>query len=297
MSEDAAPPAALPPAALPPAAVPPEAVPPEALPPEALPADAALWERLRAATPARIALGRVGHTLPLDAVLTFQLDHARARDAVHAPFDAAALAAELAPLATITLDSAAPDRTTYLRRPDLGRRLSDAGAALLKQAVQADPAIAGRDVAIVIGDGLSATGVQAGAAALVHAILAELRGLTVAPVVIATGARVALGDAIGAGLRARVVIVVIGERPGLSVADSLGVYLTFGPRPGRADSERNCISNIHARGGLAPAAAAAILGRLVRDALRLGLSGVELKDVGEALPAPERPAAEQKDPR
>eukprot|EP01037_Dinobryon_pediforme_P003666 gene3668-3715_t len=167
--------------------------------PANMPADAALWARLRAATPARIALGRVGHTLPLDAVLTFQLDHARARDAVHAPFDAAALAAELAPLATITLASAAPDRTTYLRRPDLGRRLSDGGAVLLEQAVQADPAIAGRDVAIVIGDGLSATGVQAGAAALVRAILAELHGLTVAPVVIAQGARVALGDAIGAG--------------------------------------------------------------------------------------------------
>jgi ethanolamine ammonia-lyase small subunit len=249
-------------------------------------ADAELWARLRAATPARIALGRVGNTLPLAQVLRFQLDHARARDAVHAPFDVDALAAALAPLPAITVASAAPDRATYLRRPDLGRKLSDAGSARLVQAVADDPAIAGRDVAIVVGDGLSATGVQAGAAALVRALVAELGGLTMAPVVIAGGARVALGDAIGAALGARVVVMVIGERPGLSVADSLGIYLTFSPRIGRADSERNCISNVHARGGLTAVAAAAVLGRLLRDALRLGLSGVDLKDFGEALPAP-----------
>jgi ethanolamine ammonia-lyase small subunit len=249
-------------------------------------ADLALWARLRAATPARIALGRVGNTLPLGAVLTFQLDHARARDAVHAPFDAAALAADLAPLPAIVVDSAAGDRATYLRRPDLGRQLADTGAARLAAALAADPGIAGRDVAIVVGDGLSATGVQAGAAALVRALVMELHGLTLAPVVVARGARVALGDAIGAALGARVVIMVIGERPGLSVADSLGIYLTHDPRPGRADSERNCISNVHAHGGLAPAAAAAVLGRLLRESLRRGLSGVDLKDPGEALPPP-----------
>ncbi|WP_353230404.1 ethanolamine ammonia-lyase subunit EutC [Novosphingobium sp.] len=249
-------------------------------------ADATLWARLRAATPARIGLGRVGHTLPLDAVLAFQLDHARARDAVHAPFDAGALAADLAPLATLAVASAAGDRATYLRRPDLGRRLSDDSAARLTAAVAADPAIAGCDVVIVVGDGLSATGVQAGAPALVRALVAELHGLSVAPVVIASGARVALGDAIGEVLRARACIMVIGERPGLSVADSLGIYLTFGPRVGRADSERNCISNIHANGGLTPAMAAATLGRLLREALRRGLTGVDLKDMGEAvLPA------------
>jgi len=249
-------------------------------------ADGALWARLRAATPARIAQGRVGNTLPLQAVLAFQIDHARARDAVHAPFDAEALGAELAPLPTIVVASAAGDRATYLRRPDLGRSLSDDGAARLAAAVAADPAIAGRDVAIVVGDGLSATGVQAGAAMLVRALAAELHGLTLAPVVIARGARVALGDAIGAALSARVVVMVIGERPGLSVADSLGLYMTFAPRVGRADSERNCISNIHARGGLTPAAAAATLGRLLRESLRLGLSGVDLKDLGEALLPP-----------
>lgn len=245
--------------------------------------DVALWARLRAATPARIALGRVGNTLPLDAVLRFQLDHARARDAVHAPFDADALAAALAPLPAIVVASAAPDRATYLRRPDLGRSLSDQGAARLAQAVAADPTIAECDVAIVVGDGLSSIGVEAGATALVRALVAELAGLTLAPVVIARGARVALGDAIGEALKARVVIMVIGERPGLSVADSLGIYMTYAPRIGRADSERNCISNVHARGGLTPAAAAATLGRLLRESLRRGLSGVDLKDLGEVL--------------
>ena len=249
-------------------------------------AERALWARLRAATPARIALGRVGHTLPLEAVLAFQLDHARARDAVHAPFDAEALAADLAPLPTIVVDSAAGDRAAYLRRPDLGRRLSDNGAARLAQAIAADPALGGRDVAIVVGDGLSATGVQAGAVTLVRALVAQLHGLSLAPVVVARGARVALGDAIGAALSARMVIMVIGERPGLSVADSLGIYMTHDPRIGRADSERNCISNVHARGGLSPDAAAAVLGRLLRESLRRGLSGVDLKDPGEALPPP-----------
>ena len=245
------------------------------------PADqAALWDRLRAATPARIALGRVGHAPPLGAVLAFQLDHARARDAVHAPLDTVALAGELAPLPTITVASAAGDRTTYLRRPDLGRSLARAGAEQLALVG------AGYDVVIVIGDGLSAAGVQAGAPTLVRALVAELDGLTLAPVVIATGARVALGDAVGEAVGARATIMVIGERPGLTVADSLGIYMTFGPRVGRADSERNCISNIHAHGGLSPDRAAALLGRLLREALRRGVSGVDLKDDAEFLPAP-----------
>jgi ethanolamine ammonia-lyase small subunit len=251
-----------------------------------------VWARLRAASPARLALGRVGHAPPLSAVLDFQLDHARARDAVQAALDTAALTAALAPLPVLTVDSAAPSRAVYLRRPDLGRRLSDQGAADLAQAVAANPAWAGCDVAIMVGDGLSASGVQAGAAPLVRALLAQLSGLTVAPLVLARGARVALGDAVGAALGARSVVVIIGERPGLSVADSLGIYLTFAPQPGRRDSERNCVSNIHANGGLAPDAAAAITARLLRLALQRGLSGVDLKDPGPALPAPDqdRPA-------
>jgi ethanolamine ammonia-lyase small subunit len=260
-----------------------EAAPPDLIPAELTPTDqAALWDRLRAATPARIAQGRVGHAPPLGAVLAFQLDHARARDAVHAPFDATALAADLAPLPTIVVASAAPDRATYLRRPDLGRSLAPASAERLAATG------AGHDIAIVVGDGLSATGVQSGAAALVRALVPELGGLTLAPVVIASGARVALGDAIGQALGVRATIMIIGERPGLSVADSLGIYLTYGPRVGRADSERNCISNIHARGGLSPVQAAGTLGRLLREALRRGLSGVDIKDDAELLPAPDQ---------
>jgi len=247
-----------------------------------------VWARLRAASPARLALGRVGHAPPLAAVLDFQLDHARARDAVHAALDTAALTAALAPLPTLVVDSAAAGRDVYLRRPDLGRRLSEAGAARLAQAVADTPEWNHCDVAIVVGDGLSASGVQAGAAPLVQALLGQLAGLSVAPVVLARGARVALGDAVGAALGARSVVVVIGERPGLSVADSLGIYLTYAPQPGRRDSERNCISNIHANGGLSAEAAAAITARLLRAALQRGLSGVDLKDPGAALPGPDQ---------
>ena len=231
-----------------------------------------LWARLRQTTPARIGLGRVGHALPLGEVLAFQLAHARARDAVHAALDGEALAAALAPMPVLHVESAAPDRTTYLRRPDLGRRLSDRSAALLAKT-------GGRcDVAFVIADGLSASGVQAGAAPLLRACMAELDGLRIGPVVIAQQARVALGDPVGAALCARVCVMIIGERPGLSVPDSLGIYLTFAPRPGRSDAERNCISNIHGAGGLSPAEAAATLGWLLREALRRQLSGVDLKD-------------------
>ncbi len=249
------------------------------------PVNAELWARLRRTTPARIALGRVGHALPLGEVLDFQLAHARARDAVHAPLDVVALAAELAPLPMLQVASAAPDRATYLRRPDLGRRLSETSTALLA-------ATGGRcDVAFVIGDGLSATGVQAGAATLLKACAAQLGDLAVGPVVIAQQARVALGDPIGEALGARVVVMIIGERPGLSVHDSLGIYMTFAPRPGRTDAERNCISNIHGAGGLSPEDAARTLGWLLREALRLELSGVALKDdQTPALISPTLPA-------
>jgi len=237
---------------------------------ELVPGD--LWARLRRTTPARIGLGRVGTAPPLGEVLQFQLAHARARDAVHAALDVEALAAELAPMPVLHVESAAPDRATYLRRPDLGRRLSERSAALLADA-------GGRcDVVFVIGDGLSATGVQAGAAQLLKACAKALGDLQIGPVVIARQARVALGDPIGEALGARACVMIIGERPGLTVPDSLGIYLTFAPRPDRSDAERNCISNIHGAGGLSPAEAAATLGWLLREALRRQLSGVDLKD-------------------
>lgn len=235
------------------------------------------WKALAARTPARVALGRAGSSLPTREVLSFALAHAQARDAVHARLDRAALASQLQSLGldTIEAESQARDRTTYLRRPDLGRQLDDASRQRIEVAVQGKNC----DLALMIGDGLSATGVAAHAPELVGALLPHLtsRGLTLGPVVIAEGARVALGDEVGALLRARLVAVLIGERPGLSAADSLSVYVTHAPRPGRTDAERNCISNIRP-GGLVPEAAARNLAWLIKAALALQVTGVALKD-------------------
>lgn len=225
------------------------------------------WAPLRATTTARIGLNRTGDAPGLDAVLSFQLAHARARDAVHTSLDSAALAEAIAPAPVVHVCSQAPDRATYLRRPDLGRRL--------------DPACRDRltgpcEVAFVLADGLSAIAVQRHAPPFLRACLDRLTGWDIGPVVIATQARVALGDEIGAALGARLCAVLIGERPGLSVADSLGVYLTWQPQPGRRDSERNCISNIHAA-GLSYDAAADMLVWLITEAARRKLTGVGLK--------------------
>jgi ethanolamine ammonia-lyase small subunit len=243
------------------------------------------YAALRAATPARIGLGRSGDSLPTKPLLDFQLAHARARDAVHGVLDAPALAQALAPLPTVLVQSQVGDRSIYLRRPDLGRRL-DAPSRRKLEALAGEP-----DVVFVVADGLSAASVQAQAAPLIAACLLGLKDLKIGPVVIATFARVALGDEIGAVLGAKLCAVLIGERPGLSVADSLGVYLTCDPRPGRRDSERNCISNIHGNGGLSIEQGAAKLVWILREALRRRLTGVELKEdsgPGAALTATER---------
>ena len=203
-------------------------------------------------------------------MLAFQLDHAAARDAVQARLDPEGLAATLAPLATIAVASQAPDRTTYLRRPDLGRRLFAGSAAALRP---------GRwDLAIVAADGLSATAVHAHAAPLIMALTDRLTGWRIAPVVIATQARVALGDEIGAGIGADMVLVLIGERPGLSAPDSLGAYLTWAPAVGTPDSARNCVSNIRPPHGLNYAEAADTLVWLMTEARMRSLTGVALKD-------------------
>ncbi|MGI3167919.1 ethanolamine ammonia-lyase subunit EutC [Pseudooceanicola sp. C21-150M6] len=240
------------------------------------PADKATdpWARLRAATPARIGLGRVGAGLPTAAQMEFQFAHARARDAVHTPLDVAALTAELEDLAPITVTSDAPDRTTYLRRPDLGRRLAEA-----------DLPETGADVVFILADGLSSAALAAHGANVLRATLPKLDGLSIAPPVIATQARVALGDAIAAQMKARLVVTLIGERPGLTVADSLGAYITYGAKPGTPDSLRNCISNIHGRGGLTPDLAAHKIAWLVREALSRKLTGTGLKE-NAGLPAP-----------
>lgn len=241
------------------------------------------WEALRRATRARIGLGRIGDAMPLRPVLDFQLAHARARDAVHAALDTVALAAAVAPHPAVMVRSAAPDRTTYLKRPDLGRRLDHAAAGDL-QPVEAD-------VVFVMADGLSARAVQQQAPALFRACVARLSGWQLAPVVIAQQGRVALGDAIGERLGVPLCVMLIGERPGLSVAESLGIYLTFDPRTGRRDSERNCISNVHAAGGLSCEAAADRLVWLMTQAQRRRITGIGLKDDSSQLFAPmERPA-------
>ena len=238
------------------------------------------WAVLRGHTPARIALGRTGASLPTAEVLRFAAAHAQARDAVHQALDSAALAAALQAQGWDVHDlaSAAPDRATYLRRPDLGRRLARASATALSALALPPP-----DLALVLADGLSASAAQQhGVAVLRHLRTALAGALNLSPVFVATQARVALGDEVGELLSARAVLVLLGERPGLSSPDSLGAYLTFAPRLGRSDAERNCVSNIRPA-GLAPDQAAARLAWLVHEALRLRLSGVALKD-GSATP-------------
>lgn len=232
---------------------------------------------LRALTPARVALGRSGASLPTGRLLDFTLDHARARDAVHAPFDAPRLAAELGALGhpVAEVRSRAVDRRDYLRRPDRGRQLDAASAEHL--AVRAAKPCR---LAIVIGDGLSPTAVHAHAVALLRSLLPRLSAedaVAIGHVVVALGARVALGDEIGAILGARMVLMLIGERPGLSAPDSLGAYLTFDPRPGRTDAERNCVSNIH-RAGLSYDEAAIKIAWLIREGMARQTTGVALKD-------------------
>ena len=226
---------------------------------------------LKAFTPARVALGLTGHSLPTAELLRFQLDHARARDAVHKPLDPASL-----DIPHLVLKSAVPDRATYLRRPDLGRRLSEASRGLL---VRAD-----YDAAIVIADGLSAPAVHHHAAPLLEVLMPRLseEQWRLAPLTVVLQGRVAVGDEIGALLGARQVVVLIGERPGLSSPDSLGIYLTWDPRPGRTDAERNCISNVRTE-GISYAIAAYRLHFLMREARIRKLSGVGLKEDAPVL--------------
>ncbi|QQO12946.1 ethanolamine ammonia-lyase subunit EutC [Bradyrhizobium diazoefficiens] len=231
---------------------------------------------LRSLTPARVALGRSGASVPTKPLLDFTLAHARARDAVHAAFDAPLLAADLRALGLVVTEarSRAVDRRDYLRRPDLGRQLEAGSAELLAQS-----ATEHCQLALVIGDGLSAAAVHAHAAALVACLLPLLAegDVAIGRVVVASGARVALGDEVGAILGARMVVTLIGERPGLSAPDSLGAYLTFAPKPGRSDAERNCVSNIH-KAGLSYGEAAFKIAWLVREGLAREVTGVALKD-------------------
>lgn len=233
------------------------------------------WANLKAYTRARIALGRAGSSIPTDEILRFGYAHAAARDAVHVPLDTAALEQQLhqAGFETLQVQSAAPDRHTYLLRPDLGRKLNDVSASLLAAYPQKV-----FDLLLLVGDGLSSLAVKNHA----RPVLEEICRIApstwkIAPVVIATQARVALTDEVGTLLKARVVLMLVGERPGLTSPDSLGIYLTYEPRAGRQDSERNCISNVRPEGlGYHAAARKAVW--LAGEAMSLRLSGIGLKD-------------------
>ena len=250
------------------------------------------WAALRAHTAARIALGRSGASLPTAELLRFDAAHAMARDAVHLAFDIEPLRSTLAEhgFETLTLESAAPDRATYLHRPDLGRRLSQRSTALLA-GLAPEPC----DVLCVVGDGLSALAVHRHAAPLLIELRPRLEaaGLTLGPVVLVHQARVALGDPVGAALRARCVVMLIGERPGLSSPDSLGAYLTFDPRIGRSDAQRNCVSNMRPEGQTV-ADAAQRIAWLLAAARRLGATGVGLKDESDTPTLAAAPAAPAK---
>lgn len=247
------------------------------------------WTHLRRHTPARIALGRTGISLPTSEHLAFQLAHARARSAVHHPLDLTHLAQELTARfgEVIEVRSAAPDRATYLQRPDLGRRLAAASAKSLAGAARGP-----FDIAFVVADGLSATAIEKNIVPFLEVMLplADKAQWKRAPLVVAGQGRVALGDEIGSILGAKVAVMLIGERPGLSSPDSLGIYLTFEPRIGLTDADRNCISNVRAE-GLSYAEAAYKLHYLASEALRRKLSGVNLKDEAEALPRSEAGSA------
>jgi ethanolamine ammonia-lyase small subunit len=233
------------------------------------------WTNLRYLTAARIALGRCGHSLPTRELLAFQLAHAKARDAAHHSLDTGLLAGRR----PLRLRSAAGDRGTYLRRPDLGRRLDSDSASLLNKA--------GWDLAIVVADGLSAIAVNRQAELVLDVLIPSLDGLRIAPIFIVEQGRVAIGDEIGERVGAALALVLIGERPGLSSPDSLGAYLTWAPRVGRTDAERNCVSNIR-NGGLEPDQGAQRIAGLIRVARERRVTGVEAARLSAAGPARER---------
>ncbi|WP_176517345.1 ethanolamine ammonia-lyase subunit EutC [Pseudomonas faucium] len=253
------------------------------------------WLALRNLTPARIALGRSGISLPTGAQLDFQFAHAQARDAVHLPFDHGALAEQLKGRGrdSLVLHSAASDRHQYLQRPDLGRRLNEDSAEQLRQHAQANPG--GCDLAIVVADGLSALAVHRHTLPFLSRFeeQAAADGWSCAPVLLVEQGRVAVADEVGELLGARMTVMLIGERPGLSSPDSLGLYFTYGPKVGLTDAYRNCISNVRLE-GLSYGMAAHRLLYLMREACRRQLSGVNLKDEAEVHTLESDNAATQK---
>jgi len=235
------------------------------------------WVALRRFTQARIALGRAGHAVPTQVLLDFQLAHAEARDAVHFSWNIDAFAELVRGIGedVLILDTPIGNRDEYLRRPDLGRVLTEVSRTRLRNS-NADEA----DVALIITNGLSSTAVERHGIPLLQAITNSYRPrrIRIAPVTLVANGRVALSDDIGSVIAARVAVIIVGERPGLSAADSLGIYLTYAPKPGNTDAKRNCISNIRPPEGLSYEAAAAKLLYLTEEAIKRGISGVALKD-------------------
>ena len=239
------------------------------------------WGSLKAFTNARIALGRTGVATPLKEILDFRMCHAHARDAVYSVLniDDLTRALQQFQIPIITVNSKANERTVYLQRPDLGRQLNDASANNLKNETSHSA-----DVAIIIADGLSATAINEHAVHVVKKLIPLLKQsvLTLTPLVIAEQARVAVADEIGAILQAKLSVILIGERPGLSSPDSMGAYITYQPVPGKTDESRNCISNIRPE-GLGYTLAAAKIAKLIKTSLQLKLSGIQLKDEEQDL--------------
>ncbi len=245
------------------------------------------WRRLREFTDARIGLGRAGVSLPTKELLEFQLSHARARDAVHFPLDCDGLITAIEGSEVINsrvadihrVHSRASDRMEYLQRPDLGRRLNEHSRSLLQHDISSSESgvISEYDLGIVIVDGLSSLAVQQNVVPFIETLLPQLHDYSLAPITIVEQGRVAIGDEVGELLNARCVIVLIGERPGLSSPDSLGLYLTYKPHVGLTDAARNCISNIRPA-GLSYTEAARRTQYLLDEARQLKLSGVNLKD-------------------
>jgi ethanolamine ammonia-lyase small subunit len=244
------------------------------------------WHYLRPHTPARIAQGRTGHSLPTSALLAFQLDHARARDAVFAALDLPTLLPQLSDILPdlILLHSRATDRRSYLQRPDFGRQLNAESCQKLADYRPADPTRPAPTLSIVLADGLSATAVNAHAPAVVAGLVAAARrvGWLLSPLVVVQQGRVAVADEVAHALNAEMVVMLIGERPGLSSPDSLGAYLTFAPRPGLTDESRNCISNIRPA-GLSPAFAVQKIVYLLSEFKVRQLSGFLVKDEMQSL--------------
>ena len=253
------------------------------------------WLQLRNLTPARIALGRTGTSMPTGAQLDFQYAHAQARDAVHLPFDHGAISAQLAERGreSLLLHSAATDRNSYLQRPDLGRKLDDQSAQTLRDYAAAHPG--GVDLVIVVADGLSALAVHRHTLPFLTRMeeQAGADGWSLAPVMLVEQGRVAVADEIGELLGAKMAVILIGERPGLSSPDSLGLYFTYNPKVGLTDAYRNCISNVRLE-GLSYGMAAHRLLYLMREACRRQLSGVNLKDEAQIQTLDSENAADMK---